>query len=131
MSSSPGSRPRSHSDQDAGWPTLTPTRTDDSHVVVTGDIDILTAPELDRRLREHLNAQPAGGSLLVDLSRVRHFSAAGLHVLERAAITSRARQVRFSLGPVPRQVGRILDLCQSDLLRRPTAGEDRERRDVP
>ena len=92
-----------------------PRHRSDVCVTVAGEIDILTAPELDRRLRDHLDTLPAGGSLLVDLSRVWHFSAAGLRVLQRAAATARDRRVVLRLGPVSRQVARILDLCAVDL----------------
>jgi anti-anti-sigma factor len=83
--------------------------------MVAGDVDILTAPELDRLLRDHLRAVPAGGCLLVDLSGIGHFSAAGVTVLCRAAAAARDRRVTLHLGPVSRQVGRVLDICTVDL----------------
>jgi anti-anti-sigma factor len=92
-----------------------PRQNGDVHVLVAGDIDILTAPELDRRLHDHLDVLPAGGSLQVDLSRVEHFSAAGLHVLQRAGATARDRRVALYLYPVSRQVRRVLELCGVDL----------------
>ena len=52
---------------------------------------------------------------IVDLSRVEHFSAAGLHVLQRAAATARERRVALHLGPMSRQVRRVLDLCKVDI----------------
>jgi hypothetical protein len=63
----------------------------DVHVEVSGDIDILTAPELSRRLHDHLDALPVGGSLRVDLAR--------------------DRGVALHLGPLSRHVQRLLDLC--------------------
>lgn len=85
------------------------------HVAVRGEIDILTAPELDRQLHDHLDTLPAGGSLRVDPSGVEHFSAAGLHVLQRAVDTARDRRVALHLGPFSRPVARVLDICGTDL----------------
>jgi anti-anti-sigma factor len=85
------------------------------HLMVSGAVDMSTAPELDRRLHDHLDTLPAGWSLLVDLSRVGHFSAAGVHVLQRVAATARDRRIALHLGPLSRQVHRVLDLCEVDI----------------
>ena len=92
-----------------------PRRRCDACVVVTGEIDMLNAAELGRRLHDHLDAVPRGGSLLVDLSGVEHFSAAGVAVLCRAAATARERRIALHLDPISRHVGRVLEICEVDL----------------
>jgi anti-sigma B factor antagonist len=87
-------------------------------LAVTGEIDIATAPDLDRFLRRHLAAVPRHGRVVVDLTGVRLLGAAGVDVLVGVAHAARAREVAFALDPVSWQVARVLDLCGLDLAHR-------------
>lgn len=89
-------------------------RRGESRVVVSGEIDISTARELDRRLHDHLDGVTAGGSLLIDFSRVSHFSAAGLCVVQRLAASAADRGIAVLLDPLSRSVERVLDICAVD-----------------
>lgn len=50
---------------------------------VTGEVDMLTAPLLAARVRDHFSA--AGGALVVDMTGVSFLGSAGLAVLAEAA----------------------------------------------
>jgi anti-sigma B factor antagonist len=82
---------------DSGRPSLTTRRTRYRHdldvVMVDGEVDLTTAPELAEVLEE--DATPV---LVVDLTRVTFLSAAGLHVLIAAA--ARAQEHERCLGLV-------------------------------
>jgi anti-anti-sigma factor len=90
----------------------TPGNRSQIRVIVAGEIDFLSAPELDCRLRRQLDALPTGASLLIDLSRVTHFSAAGVLVLQQIAAIGKERSVAVHLGPVSPQVFRVLGICE-------------------
>jgi anti-anti-sigma factor len=53
--------------------------------------------------------------MLLDLSSVTCFSAAGVRVLQRVADTARERGVAMRLGLVSRRVDRVLDICEMNL----------------
>jgi len=74
-------------------------------LVVRGELDELTAPQLDAAIAAHRD----GGPVVVDLSETEFVSSAGLHAL--------MRDRRESLAVVcpPGNVRRVLDIVQADL----------------
>jgi anti-sigma B factor antagonist len=80
-----------------------------SVVFISGEIDLASAPGLERELRAA--ETDAGRELVVDLSGVTFMDSTGLHVLldaqERA--THRGYMLRFQ--DVPAQTQRLLDLA--------------------
>lgn len=77
--------------------------------VVTGEVDITTAPILRDQLCKAISTNPR--HLVVDLSAVTFFSAAGIHALHtpRAAQDENQQLVLVGTG---RPVARVLDICQ-------------------
>lgn len=79
-------------------------------LAVAGEIDILTAPDLARFLRHHLDDVTPGTTVAVDLSRVGLLSAVGLGLLVQTAQAARRNGVRLVVGPVSPHVERVLAL---------------------
>ena len=73
-------------------------------VVVRGELDELTAPELDFEIDGH----PHGWPVIVDLSDVEFMSSAGLHVLLR----NRPEQVAIVCPPG--NIRRVLEIVRAD-----------------
>ena len=77
---------------------------------VCGELDLCTAPQLARHLRNHLEANPRGTEFVLDLSEVRFLGAKGIAALIDAADDADLRGCRFSIiGCAPIFV-RILDI---------------------
>lgn len=76
---------------------------------VAGEVDITTAPILRDQLCKAISTNPR--HLVVDLSAVTFFSAAGIHALHtpRAAQDENQQLVLVGTG---RPVARVLDICQ-------------------
>lgn len=70
---------------------------------LTGEVDLLTAPQL----RERLHVVP-DGDLVLDLSGVEFFSAAGLRVLHEAHERRQAAGTTMMLTAVPGRINRLL-----------------------
>jgi len=81
-------------------------------VVVTarGEIDLVTAPALAQRLEQHL---PSSGELVLDLSEVAFFGAAGLQALVHVQREATRHGIIFRLVTGP-QVHRLLGLVELD-----------------
>ena len=77
-------------------------------VQLAGELDLESAPELDRQLRELEEAKPA--RLLIDLSGLEFMDSTGLAVMVRAARSARDNGHRLSLRPGPTQVQRLFEL---------------------
>ncbi|GAB3734368.1 hypothetical protein GCM10027598_59870 [Amycolatopsis oliviviridis] len=77
---------------------------------VSGDLDALTAPLLERNL-----SQPLPVATVLDLSQVGFLGAAGLRVLAAAATAARAQHRRIGLVIGSAQVQRIVRLFDLDL----------------
>lgn len=73
-----------------------------------GEVDSATAPLLHEQLHEALSDGPR--HLVVDLSAVTFFSAAGLHALEEAS-TEQDEAHELVLVAKGRPVARVLDIC--------------------
>lgn len=74
-------------------------------VAVSGEIDMLTAPQLRADVLRHLDA---GGTLVLDLSGVSFLGSAGLAVLVEASQHSKRRGGDFRVVAVERAVTRPL-----------------------
>jgi anti-sigma B factor antagonist len=78
-------------------------------VVVDGELDLLTAPLLEQRLRGQLVARPA--HLILDLESVRFLGASGLSCLLRARELVQASGTQLHLaGLITRVVGRAVQV---------------------
>jgi anti-sigma B factor antagonist len=89
-------------------------RPDAALLVVNGELDTLTAPELDAALRE-LVAEPHR-VLVVDLSGVTFLASSGLAVLIRAAHRAEDSDRALHLVVTARAVLRPLEITGSDQL---------------
>lgn len=66
-------------------------------VVVTGDVDVATAPALDAAITEAL-AGSAGGAICVDLSAVTFLDSSGIAVLLRGRRDADGRGVAYRVA---------------------------------
>ena len=77
-------------------------------VSVSGDLDLATAPDLLRRLRELL-ARPVD-ALTLDLGELGFMDSSGIAVLNTTRTDAEERGIGFSLVAVPPQAIRVLEL---------------------
>ena len=78
---------------------------------VCGELDLCTAPQLARHLRNHLEANPRGTEFVVDLSEVRFLGAKGIAALIDAAGNADLRGCRFAIIGCRPIFVRILDIA--------------------
>lgn len=76
---------------------------------VLGEIDLVTAPDLETAVIEHLDGTAC---LVLDLSGVSFFGSLGLATLIRASSLAEARGVRLALVP-GKLVTRTMDLTKT------------------
>ena len=81
-------------------------------VVIVGELDLLTAPQLERLLTKLLHA--GYRQLSVDASGVDFFAAAGLNVLIEASCRYQEAGGRLQLLDVPAPVQRVLTISRLD-----------------
>lgn len=74
-------------------------------VIVSGEVDLLTAPWLDEQL---YRCRQAGASVIVDLQQVDFIDCSGLRVLVRAS--EKFGPGRFSVTPGSPQVQKLFEL---------------------
>ncbi len=79
-------------------------------VIVRGELDVATAPELESRLVEA--EQTGARSLVLDLSGLGFMDSTGLRVVLGAASRAEQREARFAVMP-SRPVRRLLELTQT------------------
>jgi anti-sigma B factor antagonist len=79
-------------------------------VTVRGEIDLVTAPAVRQCLFDAVDEQPPGGRILVDLSGVTFFAAAGVRVLEAAGARAARGQVELVLVATSPAVALILGI---------------------
>jgi anti-anti-sigma factor len=77
--------------------------------VVRGEVDVATAPELDRELEQATARGP--GSLVVDLAGVTFLDSSGCHVLVRAHRRGEAAGVGVELAGVNGTTLRVLEVA--------------------
>jgi anti-anti-sigma factor len=83
---------------------------DDRGVILqlAGELDLESAPELDRQLQELAAARPE--HVLIDLSALEFMDSSGLAVMVRAQRSAREHGHRLALRPGPTQVQRLFEL---------------------
>lgn len=81
------------------------------NVVPVGDLDLSTAPELERSL---VGVQTDGGPVLLDLRGVRFMDSSGLRVILAADARARSNGSRLMLLPGPPGVQRVFQLTLLD-----------------
>jgi anti-anti-sigma factor len=85
----------------------------DSHgavVTLRGELDLATAPELERVLHEIMETQP--GRILIDLRRLLFIDCTGLSPIIRAQQHARANGYLLALRRGPPQVQRLFQLTE-------------------
>jgi anti-anti-sigma factor len=82
-------------------------------LVVSGEIDLATAPEFEHFLGQQLHASGRPEVLDLDLSRVLFFSAIGLRVLLDATDAAGGLGVRLRVVAISSAVGHVLDLTHT------------------
>ena len=75
---------------------------------LAGELDLASAPELDRQLRELSATTP--GRVLIDLSALEFMDSTGLSVMISAQRSAAANGHRLSLRPGSTQVQRLFEL---------------------
>lgn len=78
------------------------------HVVVQGELDIATAPELKEQCLAALRTQPS--ELVIDLGGVTFCDSSALHTLLFIRVEGEALGVPVAVGECSKQAGRILEL---------------------
>ena len=107
-------------------PTLHITEEDDrtatTRLVLHGELDCSSAPQLRARIRDTLT----GGTttLILDLARISFLDAAGLGVLVGAHRKLEERGGRLEVCRTPRSVQRVLEVTGLHDLLQPTAAPD-------
>jgi anti-anti-sigma factor len=79
-------------------------------VQASGEVDMFTAPGLGAALRAACDAARPTGSLVIDLSGIRFFSAAGLTQLDTVRRYCRERQLTLRVVATHRSVLRPLQI---------------------
>ncbi len=81
-----------------------------STISLQGEWDIAGEPEISQAIARALASSPA--CLVLDLSRLSFMDACGVHVTARLRQLSDTENFRLVFVPGPRQVRRILEICQ-------------------
>ncbi len=84
-----------------------------THVMVTGDVDVATAPALRARVREAIEADP-GGTVVLDLSGLDFIDSNGLGVLVGALKYATQSGGTVHLTQPPRAIWAIFTLTGLD-----------------
>ena len=89
--------------------------TDAVHVILRGELDMSTAPQLRAALDQALERDPA--ELVLDLSRLRFMGSSGIAEACRLESRARERGVRAALAPGGGRVRRVFEVAGlTDLL---------------
>lgn len=83
---------------------------DGAWVRVTGELDIATAPQLDRTLRQ---AEQRAPRIVLDLRELTFMDSAGVHVILQANIRAQQAGRQLVLVRGPSHVDRVLELTQA------------------
>jgi anti-sigma B factor antagonist len=79
-------------------------------VALTGELDLASAPELDRELQALDGATP--GRLLIDLSGLDFMDSTGIALLIRAQRSADANGYRLSLRRGPAQIEKLFEVTR-------------------
>lgn len=85
-----------------------------SRVVLSGAVDMETAPSLRAELVDLINAAGAGTLLRLDLGEVTLLDSSGLSVLIAAHRLASAGDIRLQLAAIPEHVQRTLSITGLD-----------------
>jgi anti-sigma B factor antagonist len=77
-------------------------------LVLNGELDLSSAPELEALLRELESSNP--GRILIDLHELKFMDSSGLALLIRAQQMTTAAGCRLELRPGPNQVQRLFEM---------------------
>ena len=80
------------------------------HLAVTGEVDILTAPAVERFLQAQISSTLPGTTVVVDLSRLEVLSAAASVCWSGRRHEANRRGVRLVADPISPRARRVLDL---------------------
>lgn len=80
-------------------------------VRLRGELDVATAPDLERTL---LKPRPAGERVVLDLSELRFMDSTGLSVLLRAEVAAREGNWQIVLRAVPPNIRRLFEIAGVD-----------------
>lgn len=81
-------------------------------VVLRGELDLTSAPELERELREVESSRP--DRLVIDLAGLEFMDSTGLRTLLEARDRSLSQGYALALRRGQRQVQRVLELTRTD-----------------
>ncbi len=91
-----------------------------AQLLLDGELDLLTAPDLWKSASEVVARLPSRSELVIDLSQLDFLDAAGLGVLVRLRNHLRSKDSALHLDAAPSRVRRVFELTELDgLLRRP------------
>jgi anti-anti-sigma factor len=77
-------------------------------LILTGELDVATAPMLADRLR---NMSAEHSAVRVDLSKLQFMDNSGLHVLVRVVMDAQSNGWNLEIAPeIPYQIARLIDL---------------------
>ena len=85
---------------------------DSTRLVLSGELDLATAPELDRAL---CDAQQSTGLVTLDLRRLTFMDSRGLSAVVSAATRARASGDRFRVVRGPPPVDRLFELTGANV----------------
>jgi anti-anti-sigma factor len=80
-------------------------------VRLRGELDVATAPDLERAL---LKPRPAGEQVVLDLGELRFMDSTGLSVLLRAAVAAKEGDWEIVLRAVPPNIRRLFEIAGVD-----------------
>lgn len=79
-------------------------------IALTGELDLASAPELDRQLRELDGVVP--GRLLIDLSGLEFMDSTGIALLIRAQRSAEANGYPLALRRGPAQIEKLFEVTR-------------------
>ena len=85
-------------------------------IVARGELDLATAPAVERVLGDALADVDATGELdavELDLGGLDFIDLAGIRAIRRCGEIARARNLRFELGALSPQAQRLVELCEA------------------
>jgi|NGEPerStandDraft_8_1074529.scaffolds.fasta_scaffold78701_1 anti-sigma B factor antagonist len=104
-------RPRSRTRAAPQWHCLRSDASDEARLTVSGELDVATAPRLDRALRR---AQADAAVVVLDLRRLDFMDSSGGHVMLAADRRARASGGRLAVVRGAAKFDRLLDLMGID-----------------
>jgi anti-anti-sigma factor len=82
-------------------------------IVLHGELDLASAPELERELRAAEASSPSPSRVTIDLSGLGFMDSTGLQALLRARERAGSSSYELKLRPGPHQVQRVFELTRT------------------